>query len=485
MLIRFFAHSVGKGDNAAEYLTKHDGRTNSPPEILEGDLARTVSLINSIDRKHTHTSGVISFAPGDNPSREELFEVINDFKAHFFAGLEPDQFDITFVRHSHLDREEIHFLTPRMELLSGKALNIAPPTETHAFKEKFVQAWNLEKGWADPGDPARQRELSQTRIEEGHKHGYKLRPIREEVHAFLTEQITIEKVSDRKSMIEALASVGLKINREGKDYISIKTEDDKPIRLKGRIYKQDWTYDAELDRANPAEDGRGPGRSAAYNSICARAAWAQCFEYRGKREAFNRAKYPRDAATFEHSTKVDLTHDSLLSDDPDHLFSLSLQPELVPRPTNRRATKRADNTESTVRRDHPDRGFFNPADTAGQFSRVAGTNDTQMPERSAVHSNQQVNHDRIDGTRKRAFEYVEATARELQRSRDTAQISTDTNRSATTGIGRIVSLCVTACNAAIRIVADKIENWLTSENPVKKRAVAPATSNDPEPTPGF
>ena len=55
------------------------------------------------------------------------------FEELAFAGLEPDQRDILWVRHTHEGRVELHFVTLRMELASGKSLNIAPPGYQHSF----------------------------------------------------------------------------------------------------------------------------------------------------------------------------------------------------------------------------------------------------------------------------------------------------------------------------------------------------------------
>ncbi|MFX9004234.1 MobA family protein, partial [Acinetobacter baumannii] len=51
----------------------------------------------------------------------------------------------------------IHILVPRLELRSGKAMNIAPPglfqKHFHTLQDKL----NSEYGWADPKDPDRAR----------------------------------------------------------------------------------------------------------------------------------------------------------------------------------------------------------------------------------------------------------------------------------------------------------------------------------------
>lgn len=422
-MVKFFKHSTGTADSAQKYLTKDEGRTNSPPEIIEGDIEQTVAVINSTDRKHTHTSGVISFSPDDEPTREELLEVIKDFKDHFFAGLEPDQYSVVFIRHSHLDREEIHFLAARTELTTGKALNIAPPTETHAFKERWVQAWNYTKDWADPGDPDRAREISHPPAEAG--HGYKLLPTKIEITEFLKDQIALSVVQDRKTMVQALEDVGLTVTRQGRDYISVKTEEGTPVRLKGRIYAKDWTYDTELDRATAGEDGKRPFRNPEDDARRAEEAWADVAIFRAKRAEYNRKRYPRSSQLFEAARTVDPDYLSGLPGDLDRLFDLSIQPELVPRPADNRKAKRAEQPELTSEPDRSDRRLLDTTDRNRDVSSVAGTDDTHVQKQPTLHTDHEVTSDvRLNSTRERALEHARATAKDLDQISARAEVST-------------------------------------------------------------
>ena len=129
MLIKFTGGGRGGGRQVAEYLTREEGRGHAPPEVVRGDMDRTRDLIDSIDRQWTYTHGVLSFAAEDAPTEDQQREAMDMFERLAFAGLDHEQYDITWVRHSHTEsgRTELHFVTPRMELNSGKALNIAPP----------------------------------------------------------------------------------------------------------------------------------------------------------------------------------------------------------------------------------------------------------------------------------------------------------------------------------------------------------------------
>ena len=260
MLIKFTGGGRGGGRQVAEYLTREEGRGHAPPEVVRGDMDRTRDLIDSIERKWSYTHGVLSFAAEDAPSEDQQREAMDMFERLAFAGLDREQYDITWVRHSHTEsgRTELHFVTPRMELCSGKALNIAPPGWEGAYAP-LRDALNLSHGWARPDDPVRARELTQAL--ERAQEGFRLREGREAVHGYLTALVASESVTDRTSMVQAIREAGLEVTREGKDYLTVQDPaTDERFRMKGRIYEKDWTYDRELDRAIAPESRHADSR---------------------------------------------------------------------------------------------------------------------------------------------------------------------------------------------------------------------------------
>ncbi|MEK5772681.1 relaxase/mobilization nuclease domain-containing protein, partial [Acinetobacter variabilis] len=91
-------------------------------------------------------SGVIAWSKDDNPTPEEIREVLDKFEDHAFAGLHKSQYHLFAVLHTDDDgSKHIHVLVPRMDLVSGKSLNIAPPLHHHHF-DPLRDKLNLEKG---------------------------------------------------------------------------------------------------------------------------------------------------------------------------------------------------------------------------------------------------------------------------------------------------------------------------------------------------
>lgn len=177
MLIGFSKHGTGGAAKPVSYLTaetasapalaylagergKKGVRRDPQPVVVRGNPARSRALIDSLKFKHKYTSGVLSFAPGDVVTPEAERYIMDEFERVAFAGLDADQFDVLWVRHTHTTahRHELHFLIPRVELSTGKSLNVAPPrASTRDVFDTLRSKINAQFGYADPDDPARAR----------------------------------------------------------------------------------------------------------------------------------------------------------------------------------------------------------------------------------------------------------------------------------------------------------------------------------------
>ena len=82
-----------------------------------------IDLIDACPHKWSYRAGVISFASQDAPSDDEQREIMDRFEELAFAGLDYDQYACLWVRHTHEERVELHFCTPRMELESVLVCN--------------------------------------------------------------------------------------------------------------------------------------------------------------------------------------------------------------------------------------------------------------------------------------------------------------------------------------------------------------------------
>lgn len=266
--MQIFARGTGKGSGPVEYITSplglifdekgKIGRTvngkpltyerDPPPVVLRGNPSHTVALIDSLGFKFKYTSGVLSFAPEDGLLSEQLeAQVIDDFERIAFAGLASDQYSCLWVRHVHQEHHELHFVIPRVELTTGKSLNITPPGYMHYF-DPWRSLWNQKQHWADPDDPARAQLLRQP------DHQVKINAsslkkqitdaasVEQVVTEYLTDLCHAGVLKDRSDVVQALKDAELTVHRQGKNYLSVRADQQsKSTRLKGLFYDESFT----------------------------------------------------------------------------------------------------------------------------------------------------------------------------------------------------------------------------------------------------
>ncbi|MCC8108171.1 MAG: relaxase/mobilization nuclease domain-containing protein [Planctomycetes bacterium] len=270
MLIKPFPQGKGAGSGPVDYLLRLDyhGRKACPPTVLRGDPDMTKALIDSIDREWKFTAGVCSWGPEDSITPEQEIEVMEKFESVAFAGLQPDQYSILWVRHSHAGHHELHFVTPRMELSAGKAFNAFPP----GWEKDFAPLRDLENirnGWTRPGDPERARlfapstaDIIEARLTRWGQNPTKQdkEQARDAINAYIKSGVENGSVRDRAHIVMALREAGLDINREGRDYITVKDPaSGEKIRLKGGVYGAGWTLE-KFGRAHEGEGRTGTDR---------------------------------------------------------------------------------------------------------------------------------------------------------------------------------------------------------------------------------
>jgi len=309
MHIKFFKRGTGGGRGPTEYLTsEHVRQTDSRgrslrddqghvvfsrrdplPEVLRGNPETTRRLIDNTTNKYKYTSGVIAFHADDAPTDEQQNQLMDDFERLAFAGLESDQYDILWVRHTHEGNTELHMVTPRVELSTGKALNIAPPGHSK-FYDALRDAWNYEKGWARPDDPSRSRLVNTPPTYD--------KPVlenqakaREQITEWLTSRVLDRLVSDREGIVASLKEIG-EVTRQGKDYVSVKPSGfTRAVRLKGGIYAEEFNGDSL--RTIVSEAAAGPGTDREADAESAKKAREDLAGWIERRAGYHKERYQR------------------------------------------------------------------------------------------------------------------------------------------------------------------------------------------------
>jgi hypothetical protein len=305
MHIKFLKHGQGKTSRAVDYLLAekdHAGKMRATPaRVLRGHPELTRRLGDALTFQHKYRSAVFAFHPDDHPTDEQIDEFLNKAEALCFAGLDPDQFDYLAVYHND-PTPHIHAIYPRVELTSGKSLNVAPPgwqTDFDALRDFF----NAKYHWKSPDieqypDQARITQPQNDRIEKS-VFTQNRAETKQLIEDFLMTQIESGAVENREEIILTLQALGFEIPRQGKDYITIlDPETNLRIRLKGAIYDQSWHIESTLTSASTCAK---PGDATSDSSRIERLE-RELEERISKRAAYHRKRYPKPSPGIEHTT---------------------------------------------------------------------------------------------------------------------------------------------------------------------------------------
>ncbi|EFF7471838.1 relaxase/mobilization nuclease domain-containing protein [Escherichia coli] len=265
MIVGFSSYGTGNGKSAADYLKdkERENRKDNPPTEIKGDLNATTELINSLDFKHKYTSGVLSFAPGEKVTPEMENHIIDRFEKVAFAGMTKDRYSIAWVRHEHAGHHELHFITARVDLQTGKSYNIKPPGQEHQkIYDDFRSEINCKYGLADPDDPARKRDLVLTDKESKINFAGSKAEVKEAINDILTARTVAGTIKDRNDVINALKEIGFDINRTGRDYITVISPDTgEKYRLKGTLYEKEFNITRTIEGTSQTREGVDRERS--------------------------------------------------------------------------------------------------------------------------------------------------------------------------------------------------------------------------------
>jgi hypothetical protein len=307
MLLKFLKHGRGSGAKAAAYLIDdkdHQNIERAGITILRGDPRQFAAIADSLPFRQRYTSAVIAWHIEDQPTPEQINSTLDQFEQIAFAGLEKDQYHMLAVQHDEPGGgKHVHILVPRVDLYSGKSLNIAPPNWKYTY-DPLRDALNDENGWARPDDINRKRryEPQYTAYQDAAdlRAGLDIqsdpRRLKYLITQFIEQRFEAGYLHNRADVLEALAELG-DITRQGKDYISIRlTNAEKAIRLKGLFYEEqfDSGIGAKIEgQGGPRQANAGRNSSISEDELSDRArANRRLIEQNiEKRSRYNRQRY--------------------------------------------------------------------------------------------------------------------------------------------------------------------------------------------------
>lgn len=303
MHIKFLEHGKGSPAKASAYLLDqydHNGDLRAGVQVLKGDATTFNAICDSSPHLWKYTSGVIAWSKEDDPTDEQIKEVLNDFEQHAFAGLEQSQYHLFAVLHTDQDgSKHIHVLTPRLDIQSGKSLNIAPPGHEKHF-DALRDHFNLKNNWSRPDDLL----LMKSRQEPNYVaklHAQAKKIMDAESLQDLTKKQFCKFIDDSISRLAAHPLSGIKTRadivqeikkhkdvksvKQGRDYLTVELTGGKKHRLKGFLYHDNFSREllsehikAERERRNsPSELAAAINQTGKLRE-----------EYRTKRETYHR-----------------------------------------------------------------------------------------------------------------------------------------------------------------------------------------------------
>ena len=259
MLIKFFKHPAQRANEGKGRIprTSMNYLLNKPAgkvRVLQGNPELSVRLAEAMESANPYTVGCLSFEEANIPEKDKQ-AIIQKFEESFLAGLNAEQYNICWIEHTDKGRLELNFFVPNVELSTGKRLNLYYDRADRHLAESFKRAINLEHDLTSPNAPQKRQTVSIDRsLPKNTKDAVAA------LNGIIEYEFTKGTIQNRQNVIACFEQYGFEISRQGKDYLSIKNENGRNIRLKGAFYEQ--TFRADTARRAIAEAQRGGNRES-------------------------------------------------------------------------------------------------------------------------------------------------------------------------------------------------------------------------------
>jgi len=167
MLLKFFKRGGTDDDRRTlggsavkNYLLGTNDQPREKARVLLGDPDEVTEIINGLPFAKVYTSGCLSFHEDDKLTEAQKFDIMADFEAMMFVGLEPHQYTSYWVEHTDKGRVELNFVFPNVELVSGNHLQVY----YHNRDLNLVNSWknltNDQYGFINPSDLENRRDVT-------------------------------------------------------------------------------------------------------------------------------------------------------------------------------------------------------------------------------------------------------------------------------------------------------------------------------------
>ena len=314
MHIKFLDHGKGSPAKASAYLLDkldHLGNVRAGIEVLKGDATTFNAICDSSPHLWKYTSGVIAWSKDDAPTDEQIKEVLDDFEKHAFSGLDPSQYHLFAVLHIDDDgSKHIHVLAPRLDIQSGKSLNIAPPGHEKHF-DSLRDYFNTKYQWSRPDDLL----LMQTTQEPNHiaKLNAQAKKILNEqdltnltksqfckvIDNYVKTLLKTQTVKNRAEIVSCIEQLEGVASVRAQQTVTVTLNNGKKHRLSGDFYHEQFEIGLYSERLRAEAESR-PTANELTQAI--RDAKSIRDDYRAKRASYNSKQHTFTASTADDNS---------------------------------------------------------------------------------------------------------------------------------------------------------------------------------------
>lgn len=234
MIVKILGNKGGGSAGAAiDYMLGKE-RDRDGAILLSGDPDLTARLADNLDFQNRYTVGVLSFEEA-NIEEQQKQEIMQSFEEMLLAGLDRDQYDITWIEHTDKGRLELNFVIPNVELSTGKRLQPYFDQVDRPLVENWKQVTNFDYELSDPHAPDKAQAIKTLNSQNLPEN---IKEIKQQIGTAIAEQISNGNIQNRQDVVSTLENAGFEITRQTERSISIKNPDGKRnIRLEGVIYE--------------------------------------------------------------------------------------------------------------------------------------------------------------------------------------------------------------------------------------------------------
>lgn len=235
MLVKIFSNKGGGSAKASIDYLQGKEKNREGARVLRGDPELSQSIAESLEFKNAYTVGCLSFEE-PNISEAAKREIMDKFEKTIFAGMEEDQFNITWIEHTDKGRLELNFFIPNVELKTQKRLQPYYDKADRPLVDSFKKVVNQDYGLTSP-DSLEKRQLTKLDL----KTPRSVKELKEGINSLVSDRVSKGEIKSQEQLADLFEQAGLEVSRITKKSISIKNPDGgRNVRFDGELYGKEF-----------------------------------------------------------------------------------------------------------------------------------------------------------------------------------------------------------------------------------------------------